>query len=87
MATSTSEELRDEVRRRYAESAVAVSLGSGGYGCGDGWCCTSPEGEPPDFGEALYDAEQRAELPDAAALASDDMRKRLLSDGYNAIVK
>jgi arsenite methyltransferase len=70
MARSTSEELRDEVRRRYAESAVAVSMGSGGYGCGDGWCCASGEGERADFGEALYDADQRAELPDAAALAS-----------------
>ena len=70
MAGSTSEELREEVRRRYAESAVAVSMGSGGYGCGDGWCCTSGEGEPADFGEVLYDAEQRGELPDAALLAS-----------------
>ena len=66
---TTSEELRDEVRRRYAESALSVTLGTGGYGCGDGWCCTS-EGETADFGESLYDAEQRAELPDAAALAS-----------------
>jgi arsenite methyltransferase len=70
MTTTTSDELRDEVRRRYAESAVSVSLGTGGYSCGEGWCCTSEEGEPADFGEALYDAGQRAELPDAAALAS-----------------
>jgi ubiquinone/menaquinone biosynthesis C-methylase UbiE len=70
MPRTTSEELRDEVRRRYAESAVAVSMGTGGYGCGDGWCCTSGEGERADFGEALYDSEQRAQLPDAAALAS-----------------
>jgi SAM-dependent methyltransferase len=46
-----------------------VTLGAGGYGCGDGWCCTD-EGEPADFGEALYDLEQRADLPDGAALAS-----------------
>jgi SAM-dependent methyltransferase len=70
MATTTSDELREEVRRRYAESALAVTVGAGGYGCGDGWCCTSEEGESADFGEALYNAEQRAELPDAAALAS-----------------
>ena len=70
MARTTSEELRDEVRRRYAESAVAVSMGSGGYACGDGWCCTSGKGESADFGEALYGEAQRAELPDAAALAS-----------------
>ncbi len=69
MATRTSDQLREEVRQRYAESAVSVALGTGGYGCGDGWCCTT-EGESADFGEALYDSEQRAVLPEAAALAS-----------------
>jgi len=69
MGTTTPDELRDEVRRRYAESAVSVTLGTGGYGCGDGWCCTG-EGESADFGESLYDSRQRAELPDAAVLAS-----------------
>ena len=69
MATGTLDELREEVRRRYAESAVSVTEGTGGYGCGDGWCCTM-ESESTDFGEALYDAGQRAELPEAAALAS-----------------
>ncbi len=68
--TTTSDELRERVRRRYAESAVAVNEGTGAYGCGDGWCCTAEEGEAPDFGEALYDERQRAELPEAAALAS-----------------
>jgi SAM-dependent methyltransferase len=61
-------ELREQVRRRYAESARAVSEGSDGCGCGSGSCC-----EPDDemkFGGALYDADQRGELPDAAALAS-----------------
>jgi SAM-dependent methyltransferase len=67
--TTTADELRDEVRRRYAESAVSVTLGAGGYSCGDGWCCTD-NGDPADFGEPLYDAEHRAQLPDAAALAS-----------------
>jgi ubiquinone/menaquinone biosynthesis C-methylase UbiE len=67
--TTTPEELREEVRRRYAESAVSVTESIGGYGCGDGWCCTS-EGESAGFGEALYDAEQRSQLPEAAALAS-----------------
>jgi SAM-dependent methyltransferase len=59
--STTADELRDEVRRRYAESARAVA-----GGCGNGSCC-SDEGR---FGEALYDAEQRGELPDAAVLAS-----------------
>ena len=69
MAT-TADELREEVRRRYAESARAVAEGSGGCGCGNGSCCTDGESEPAMFGEALYDAEQRGELPRAATLAS-----------------
>jgi SAM-dependent methyltransferase len=64
--TSTADELREEVRRRYAQSALAVTEGSGGCGCGSGSCC----GDDAKFGESLYDAEQRGELPDAAALAS-----------------
>src|SRR5438876_3833842 len=68
--TATADELRDEVRRRYAESARAVSEGSGGCGCGSGSCCADDESDAAKFGEALYDAEQRGELPDAAVLAS-----------------
>jgi arsenite methyltransferase len=66
--TTTPDALREEVRRKYAEAAVAVTEGSG-CGCGSGNCC---EGEvaSEDFGESLYTAEQRGELPDAAALAS-----------------
>jgi SAM-dependent methyltransferase len=56
-------DLREEVRRRYAESARAVSAG----GCGSGSCCAD---DTAKFGEALYDAGQRGELPEAAALAS-----------------
>jgi arsenite methyltransferase len=67
MAT-TADELREEVRRRYAESARAVTTGAGECGCGSGSCCA--EAEAADFGEALYDAEQRGELPETAALAS-----------------
>ena len=68
MATS-AEELREEVRRRYAESARRVSQGTGGCGCGSGSCCEG-ENEAEMFGQALYDAEQRGELPEAAALVS-----------------
>jgi arsenite methyltransferase len=49
--------LREEVRRRYAESARSGSC------CDDGDVGAS-------FGQSLYDAEQRAALPDAAVLAS-----------------
>jgi arsenite methyltransferase len=68
MATSR-DELRERVRTHYAESARAVTGESNGCGCGSGECC----GDDTDggmFGEALYDAEQRGELPDAAVLAS-----------------
>jgi SAM-dependent methyltransferase len=67
---STADELREQVRAKYAESALAVMDSTGdSCGCGDGACCTDNT-EGGKFGEALYDAEQRGELPDAAALAS-----------------
>jgi arsenite methyltransferase len=65
MSTDTNESLREQVRARYAESAQAVVQGKQG-GCGSGSCCSDEAG----FGEALYSAEERGELPDAAALAS-----------------
>ncbi len=69
MAT-TADELREEVRRRYAESARAVTEGTGTASCGGGSCCVDGESDAAMFGEALYDAEQRGELPEAATLAS-----------------
>ena len=72
--TTTADELRDEVRRRYAESARAVTDGSSGCGCGSGSCCaddsTATATGSAKFGEVLYEAEQRGELPDTAVLAS-----------------
>ena len=65
--SASAEELREEVRKRYAESARAVAAG-GGCGCGSGSCCDG--GQPAAFGEALYTAEQRGELPEVATLAS-----------------
>ena len=69
--STTADELREEVRARYAESARAVTEGrSGDCGCGSGSCCTDAESDASLFGEALYGADQRGELPEAAALAS-----------------
>jgi arsenite methyltransferase len=68
---STAELLREQVRERYALAAVAAE--SGGCGCTEsGGCCGNVgcDGEEASFGEALYTIDQRAELPDAAALAS-----------------
>jgi arsenite methyltransferase len=69
--TTTADELREQVRRRYAEAAVAAELG--GCGCtDDGGCCgnVACDGEAASFGEALYEDEQLGELPEAALLAS-----------------
>ena len=60
--TTTADQLREEVRQRYAEAAVSVADGGRGC-CGDG-------STDANFGEALYDADERGQLPDAAVLAS-----------------
>ena len=63
--------LREQVRDRYALAAVAAS--TGGCGCNDdGGCCgnVACEGSEEAFGEGLYDADQRDNLPEAALLAS-----------------
>jgi arsenite methyltransferase len=71
LMSTTADQLREEVRRRYAESARrVVEGGSEGCGCGSGSCCADGESDAAKFGEALYDAEQRGELPEAATLAS-----------------
>jgi SAM-dependent methyltransferase len=61
MSTDTANALREQVRERYAEAARAVTTGGSGC-CGDSGSAA--------FGESRYSAEQRDELPDAAALAS-----------------
>jgi SAM-dependent methyltransferase len=45
---------------------VAGAAGS----CGSGSCCAGGADEAASFGSDLYDAEQRGQLPEAAALAS-----------------
>jgi arsenite methyltransferase len=69
LMTTSAKELRERVRRRYAESARAVTGDGDSCGCGSGSCCADHT-EGGKFGEALYAAEQRGELPDAAVLAS-----------------
>ena len=66
---SSVETLREEVRQRYAEAAEGIAAGEGcGCDCESIGCCGT-EGEQK-FGQGLYSAGERAELPDAAALAS-----------------
>jgi arsenite methyltransferase len=64
---TTTDQLREQVRRRYADAALAVVEGDSGGCCGsDGCCDTGGAG----FGESLYAADVRGELPDDAVLAS-----------------
>jgi arsenite methyltransferase len=64
--STTAEELRDEVRRRYAEAAHAATAGVRSS-CGEACCPPEAEG---GFGSALYAAEERGGLPEPAVLAS-----------------
>jgi arsenite methyltransferase len=60
---------RQEVRDRYAEAARGIDAGDGcGCDCETIQCCGT-EGEQK-FGQGLYSAAERADLPDKAALAS-----------------
>jgi len=62
MTMTSADELREQVRAHYAEAARSVADTS----CGGGSCCAGSD----DFGESRYDAGQRGELPETAALAS-----------------
>jgi arsenite methyltransferase len=65
----TADELREQVRKRYAGSARAVAGEAAGRACGSGGCCADAP-EDGNFGEALYASDQRGELPEAAVFAS-----------------
>ena len=58
-------EVREQVREHYRE--VAVDVRDGGQGCCDSGCCGTKD---QVWGAELYQAAERAELPDAAILAS-----------------
>src|SRR5438034_4273247 len=82
MSTSHSEitnepagdSLRETVRRRYADAALAVVQGSQPEAtadcCGTGCGCGSDDAPGESFGARLYEEFDRAGLPDAAVLAS-----------------
>jgi arsenite methyltransferase len=65
--STAKDDVREEVRARYAEVAVGAVEGDG-CGCGEGACCGEPAGAP--FGGALYGADERGGVPEAAVLAS-----------------
>jgi arsenite methyltransferase len=73
MAVSSTEtgtdEIREEVRSRYAQAALSVVAGDAeGCGCGPNSCC-GPD-DRGSFGATLYSELERDELPDTARLAS-----------------
>lgn len=62
--TNSAEELREEVRRRYAEAARSVSKQGGKA------CCSDEKAASDVFGALSYSDDEKGELPDAATLAS-----------------
>jgi SAM-dependent methyltransferase len=67
--STAADDLRKQIRHRYAESARAATERRAGS-CGSGSCCVDGESDTTSFGESLYDAEQRDTLPEVAELAS-----------------
>jgi arsenite methyltransferase len=63
------DEIREQVRGRYAEAALAVDRGKNAC-CGPNDCCGDVGCTDEQFGAALYDDAERRELPEAARLAS-----------------
>src|SRR5690242_21478673 len=74
MTSTGQDELREQVRERYARAAITVlDTGEGGCGCGSGSgsCCGPTALEVDDaFGSALYSQMDRDGLPVAAVAAS-----------------
>ncbi len=69
MSTTANDQLRDEVRAKYAEAALRVGQPEAGTcGCGPSPCCSS-DGDGR-FGEDLYSQDDRSALPASAVEAS-----------------
>src|ERR1700709_1593739 len=66
--TTQADQIREEVRARYAEAARRVDDGDTG-GCGGLSSCCGAESDG-SFGAALYDRVERDAVPAAARLAS-----------------
>jgi SAM-dependent methyltransferase len=71
-AVQIAQALALQVRDNYARSAIAVLRGTGHASCGDGCCGSASEAGAEDDvgGSALYDDDQRAQLPADALKAS-----------------
>jgi len=66
---TTIDDIREQVRVRYAEAALAVDREKNAC-CGPDDCCGDEGCTDERFGAALYEDAERGELPDAARLAS-----------------
>jgi arsenite methyltransferase len=66
MTTTRADDVREEVRAKYAQAALTVVNNGEGCGCED--CCQP--GDEAAWGEALYTADDRGQLPETALLAS-----------------
>ena len=66
----SDDQLRDEVRARYASAATSVLDTGAGASCGESCCGPTAVEVDDNFGSALYSAGERGELPVAAVAAS-----------------
>src|SRR3546814_3723737 len=78
---STSNDVREEVRARYAQAANAVNSGVSNSAlndglqvieesCGESSCCSGTTEVDESFGAALYSSGEQSELPAEAVAAS-----------------
>ena len=67
--STTTNDVREAVRQRYAEAASVASSGRAACDCGGGECCEHVRAEG-GYGAALYSADERGDLPETAVLAS-----------------
>jgi SAM-dependent methyltransferase len=74
-----ADQLRDQIRDRYANAARQATAGAQANDCGCGQpagcgcatsCCAPDSAEVPAFGPALYSSGEQGELPETALLAS-----------------
>ncbi|MER5182612.1 arsenite methyltransferase [Streptomyces sp. NPDC002896] len=70
MAASGDQELREQVRERYATAARVVATGSTDACCSGESCRPAAAAIDETFGAELYTADERGELPAAAVAAS-----------------
>jgi arsenite methyltransferase len=70
MTSTSSEDIREQVRTRYAEAAIRVQVGALSGCCSAGSCAPESVHVDDGFGAGLYSADERAELPAQALAAS-----------------